>query len=376
MKKTKPTPEEDDPELAEMRAALRAKRKKSTSDAEDAKVWLSTGSTLLNLACTGNPFRGMMAGGYYLVIGDSSAGKTVLASTCLAEAAINPKFDDYDLIFDNVEDGAFFFEKFYGPRVCKRIKSPNTNKKTGEPANSTTVEEFYANHSRLTSERSNIYILDSQDALSSDAEKKKQKEKRKAIETQTETAGVMTDAKAKLHSQNLRAAVADTRDTKSILVMLAQSRDNMGFGAQFEPKTRSGGRALKFYAQLEMWFSVLKHLKKDVRGKQREIGIVARVKVKKNRFTGKNRTVDIPIYHSFGIDDIGSCIEFLITEKHWSKKKGAGINAPEFEFTGSTKQLIDHIEQNNLERQLRKLVGRVWHEIEAETEVVRKNKYL
>ena len=346
----------------QIKAALRGKPRTTRRE------FLSTGSTLLNLACTDTPFGGLMQGGYYCVIGDSSAGKTVLAGTCLAEAAMDPRFADYQLVFDDVEGGAMMFEKFYGPRIAELIQGPNGK------SNSETVQEFYYHHHKVCEVGANVYVLDSENALTSDEERKKQSKIRKAMEDEEDTAGVMTDGKAKLHSQNLRGAVADVRDTKSILVLLCQSRDALGFGSQFEPKTRAGGRALKFYAQLEMWFSIVKHLTKVVRGKPREIGIIARVKVKKNRFTGKNRTVDIPIYHSFGIDDIGSCINYLIAEGQWKKDRG-NIVAPEMDFHGNYYDLVRHIEAEGLEKELRMTTGEVWQSIEQACEVTRKPRY-
>jgi len=71
-----------------------------------AKDYLSTGSTLLNLACTGFPERGFIKGHYYFIVGDSTSGKTWLSLTCLAEASINPNFKNYRFIYDNAEDGA------------------------------------------------------------------------------------------------------------------------------------------------------------------------------------------------------------------------------------------------------------------------------
>lgn len=356
-----------DPQIKAVKKALSPKQNPVLT-----RGMLSTGSTLLNLACSGRPFSGFARGGYYLLVGDSTSGKTALAGTCFAEAAINPKFDDYALYFDNVENGALMFDKFFGEKIAKRIEAPCYDGDT--PLYSQTVEEFYYNAHRCLKNHKGIYILDSENALSSEAEVKKQKEKRKAIHEDTETAGTMTDAKAKVHSQNLRGLCALLRDTGSILIMISQSRDNMGFAARFEKQTRPGGRALKFYAMLEMWSSVKQHIKKTVRGKPREIGIVAQVKVKKNRFTGKNRTIEIPIYHSFGFDDLGSCIDYLVSENHWSKKGGT-IDAKEFDFEGSKEDLIKRIEENNLEKELRILTGDVWQEIEAACEVVRKPKY-
>jgi hypothetical protein len=53
---------------------------------------LSTGSTLLNLACSDRPDAGYFKGAYYYLVGDSQAGKTWLLLSCFAEACRNPQF--------------------------------------------------------------------------------------------------------------------------------------------------------------------------------------------------------------------------------------------------------------------------------------------
>lgn len=364
----------NDKDTEDLKAMMRKNREDEVSPMRP-KGMLSSGSTLLNLACTGNPFRAFMRGGFYLLPGDSSAGKTVLGGTCLAEAAINPKFDNYELIFDNVENGNLFFGKFFGARICKRIRSPK-QLKDGTPVNSRTVQDFYYNaHDNLSDpKRPGVLVLDSEQALSSEEESKKFKKKKNAAEEGTEEAGSFGDAKAKYHSQNLRNLIATIRDTDSIVIMLTGTRENMGFGAQYEPKTRPGGKALKFYAQLEIWFSVKKKILKTVNGQPRKIGIIAIAQVKKNRFTGKDRTVEFPIYTSFGIDDLGSCIDFIVKEGHWQMKTGI-IRAPEFKFEGSREKLIRMIEEKELERDLRLLTAQVWDDIEAQLEVKRKTRY-
>ena len=94
-------------------------------DSMDGRLKLHSGSTLINLACSGNPDWAMLSGAYYWMVGDSSSGKTVLTVGCLAEASINPAFDGYDLVFDNAEDGAMMpIEKFYGKRLADRIDHP------------------------------------------------------------------------------------------------------------------------------------------------------------------------------------------------------------------------------------------------------------
>lgn len=341
---------------------------------KDARAeFLSTGCTLLNLACSDRATGGLPMGCFVLDVGDSSSGKTVRAGTYFAEAAINRRFDNYSLVFDNVENGALMFEKFFGKDIADRIQPPCLDD-GGNPSYSRTVEEFY--HNLYTNLRKGpcIYVLDSENALSSEAEIKKQKQKHDALDEGTEVAGTMTDAKAKVHSQNLRGAVALLRDTGSLLVMISQTRDNMGMGAQYQPKTRSGGRALKFYAMMELWSSVRGRLYKTVRGKQRQIGIICEIQVKKNRLTGKERTAIMPLYHSFGFDDVGACIDYLCDEKHWPKKDGV-IKAADFEFEGKRDDLVAHIESNNFEKDLRGIAEEVWQSVEEACVVHRKSRY-
>lgn len=325
---------------------------------------------------------GFTAGGYIYLVGDSASGKTWTSLTCFAEAMRNPEFKDYRLIYDDVEGGALMdFAYYFGEKVAKRMEAPAYKKK--QPVFSQTVESFYYNlQSAIDAGRPFIYVLDSQDALTSEASTKKFKSQREASETGDAVKGSYGDGKAKYHSEHIREALQGIRRTKSILIVIGQTRDNLGFG--FEKKTRSGGKALIFYANLIVWTAIAYKLKKAVRGKDRTVGIVCSAEVRKNRITGKigkDRSVEIPIYYGLGMDDIGSCVDYLITEKHWKKVKVEGegnkklIKAPEFLFEGSRGKLIQYIEEEGLEAKLRKIVAQVWNEIEQETQPDRKRRY-
>lgn len=342
--------------------------------------YLSTGSTLLNLACSGMPDGGLTKGRYFWMVGDSDSGKTFLTLTCFAEAAINPNFDEYDLVFDNAEDGALMdMAHFFGPKMAARIQPPSYDSE-GRPVNSRTAEEFYFSiNKRLDLVEQGklppfIELLDSMDALSTDYESDKFQEASKAHDKGTEAKGDYGDGKAKINSRWIRSLIPRLRDTGSILIILSQTRDNVG-GGLFDPKSvHAGGRALKFYATWQLWSSQGKKLTKEVNGKPRQLGIISRVTIKKNRLTGKEWTVEIPIYHSTGIDDIGSCVDFLVSEKRWSRS-GQKIDAKEFKFLGNRTKLIKHIEDNKLEFDLRDLVAEAWRKVEQACYIDRKNRY-
>lgn len=327
---------------------------------------LSSGSTLLNLACSGSPFGAFPKGKYIFLVGDSTSGKSFLSMTCLAEAHRNKSFKDYRFILDDVEGGVLFdIPRFFGEGVAQRL----------ELRHSSTIEEFYFDtDDEIKDGRPFIKILDSMDALSSKYEGEKFQLKKTAHRKKAEAKGDYGDGKAKINASNIRPLLTPLKDSGSILIIINQTRDNIGAGP-FEPqKTRSGGHALTFYATLELWSSVGQQITKAVKGKKRELGINSWIRVKKNRINGRRRTVEIPIYHSFGIDDVGSCIDFLVSEKHWAKRDSK-IKAPEFDFVGTKQALIRKIEEEGMERDLQDLVGVTWNEIEEACQLKRKRRY-
>lgn len=355
---------------------------------------LSTGCTLLNLASSGYPEGGIARGMYVFFVGDSSSGKTMFARTILAEATINPTFDNYRLIYDDVENGALMdTEKYFGKKLAERLEPPDKDEQG--PIYSFEIEDFYGHLYRiLNGKKPCIYVLDSMDALSSEYEGKKFQEKINAKKKGTKAKGDYGDGKAKINSGNIRRINSLLRDTGSILVVLNQTRDNIDANLFAPKKTRSGGHALTFYAGMEYWSSPGPAIKKSVKGKDRKIGITSRITIKKNRSIGKERTVEIPIHYSYGIDDIGGCVDYLLSENHWetsgkksttktrrsrqseeSESKGSRILAPEFDFEGKRDDLIKKIENENRIQDLRELVETVWNEIELELEMDRPRRY-
>ena len=341
--------------------------------------FLSSGSTLVNLACTGEPNAGFLRGHYYLIVGDSDSGKTFLSLTCFAEATINDNFSEFRLIYDAPEGGALMdLERFFGPSVAKRLESPEV--KDGEAIHSQSIEEFYFHvDDALKMGKPFVYVLDSQDCLSSKAEEEKFKKtkgtyrKQRRGESVDKEKGSYGDGKAKAHSSNLRRLMGKLRTSGSILIIINQTRDSFDM---FEKSTYSGGRALKFYATLQLWLSKAGALDRQIKGKKRQLGIVAKVRVKKNRVTGRDRTVLVPLYHSCGIDDIGGCIDYLVAEGVWDESDSTitaiGLGP---EFSGKREALIQRIYADGAEEDLRDLVAVTWQDIEKACEVRRKSRY-
>ena len=317
-----------------------------------------------------------MKGKYYFLVGDSTSGKTFFSMTCMAEATRNENFKDYDLIYDNVEDGMLMdIQRLFGAEVERRIEPPSTDD-DGLPVYSETIEEFYYHlDDRIKTGRPFIYVLDSMDGLSSEAEGKKFGEQKKAHRGGKESKGSYGDGKAKKNSSGLRKALSGIRDTGSILIIIAQTRDILDAQMFGPKKTRSGGHALKFYATAEIWTALGGQIKRQVRGRQRKIGDKIRIRLKKNRVTGKLHEVWAAIYPSYGVDDIGSNIDYLLAEKWWTKA-GQTVKAKEFDLELQREKLVREIESSPKKvTRLQRIVGRCWKEIEDACALDREGRY-
>ena len=337
-------------------------------------TFLSSGCTLFNCAMTDNPWCAFEQGKYYFIVGDSMSGKTYFTMALLAEATHNEVFNDYRFIHNNREDGALMnIGELFGKAVEERIEAPAYDKNNNE-IHSETVESFWLDAKNKCQTGPCIYIMDSMDSLTSRAEQQKSEKLEKAISEGREEAGIMSDGKAKVNSMMARQILDVLKESGSILLITAQTRDNLGMG--FAPKTRSGGKSLRFYATAEIWTSAVKSIKRKIKGKDRKIGHICRFKIEKNRHTGRQTPdIDIPLLTGYGFDDIGSCIDFLINNGHW-KKKGQTIHASEFGEATTRDNLIANIEKSDDRLEiLLTTVGDIWKEIIKAMIPKRKKRY-
>lgn len=263
---------------------------------------LPTGSTLLNLALSENPYGGWAKGSVANVIGDSHAGKSFLVMQTMAELANNSAYDNYELIYDDAESAMHFdILKLFGQKTVDRICH-------GDDTRSELIETCFFNLKKLLrGSKSLVYVLDSLDALSSKEEQGK---------TEAEIGKRDYPDKPRIISEQLKQVTSLVDATDSLVLVVSQTRQNIG--VMFGPKKRrSGGDALRFYSTHELWLAVGEHIRK----KDRDIGIVARLKISKNKLTGKQRELDLPIIVDYGIDDVGSMVDWMLEEKFWTYKK-------------------------------------------------------
>jgi RecA/RadA recombinase len=355
-------------------------RERASKKEEGAQVNLiPSGSTLLNLSLSDSPYGAYMPGTVVNIVGDSSAGKTFLLWTAFAEIVRHPFFKDYRIIYDEPECAFFMnMDRLFGmPPGRIEMGDPDDNK---NPYPSKTAQDFYSNVWRaLDRGEPFIYGLDSLDALPSEESleraDKLAKSKEKA-ESEEESAaskkqkGSFKMEKPKMVSDMLQAISGRLKETGSLLVVISQTRDNINAMAFQKKKTRSGGRALRFYSTHEYWLSVYNHEKR----KEREVGVNVIAKVEKNKLTGKLREVGFPIWYDYGVDNINSCIDFLLDEKVWTMS-GNKVMTKDLFPDNRRDLLIKHIEENGQESQLIEAVAKAWYDVEESIRTGRKPRY-
>jgi recombination protein RecA len=265
-----------------------------------------SGSTILDLINGGGWGIGRMAN----IVGDKSSGKSLLAIEACANFANlygveSVRYNETEAAFDRV--------------FATSIGMPDGVAFTGDDAadegarrGSRTVEEFNDDLAAFLADRKGpcLYVLDSADALSDDAEMGRN------IGDATYGTG-----KAKAFSELFRRCIADIERARCSLLIISQIRDKIGvtFG---ETKTRSGGRALDFYASQVVWLSEIKKEERQVSGVKRVVGVKVLAANKKNKMGLPFRRAEFNILFNYGIDDEMSMIDWL------EKNKLGGVRLP------------------------------------------------
>lgn len=338
------------------------------------KELISTGSTLLNLALSDYPYGGYRPGRLVHIIGDTTTYKTGLLLSMFAEAANDSRFDDYELALLEPEAGfEFDIEKMFGKKLANRLKfypEDRTKPFTVEAWRNIVVDLIVRKKKKC------IIGLDSFDALTTEDEIED--------ESLSSEGWKKKAAKATGASTALRQIVNVMCGTQSLMVVISQTRANLG--VVYGPQTTSvGGNAWKFYSTQEIILSHLEKITKKVRGEEEEIGAYVKAKVKKNRVTGKKRKVKFPVMDALGVDDTRSMIEWMVEKGFWETKKveGKKVKDPlkmeidtcgDF-IDGKIMDVVVYVEENNLEDKLKKIVWDSWMEIENELDIKRKPRY-
>jgi len=146
------------------------------------------------------------------------------------------------------------------------------------------------------------------------------------------------------------------------LMIISQIRDNIGvsFG---ETKTRTGGRAMDFYASQILWLAQLKRLDRTVRKQKRVYGIQVKAQCKKNKIGLPFREAEFPILFGYGVDETEAMLAWLesidVDTKIWDEyKEGRNTLAQSI-------KLLPKVERNLVLEKIKIVVAENWEEIET-----------
>ena len=280
------------------------KRNILNSKGEKTKmIYFSSGCLLLDLVLGGKKgVFGVPAGRFINFVGDKSAGKTFLSNEFLANAYHkNPK--KFHWMYDDCESGySFDTNELYDVNL--------TDEK--HLIHSKTVEDAFCNITefaeKLKKEEYGIYVLDSLDGLTSAEQEERAKERIKAHkENKKFDKGTYGMGKQKYLSQEFFPQLSDLCEDKNVLVIIvSQIREKIDVFS-FDKYNRSGGKAMDFYAHSVLWLAGGKKIKK----KDRAIGTSVKAKTTKSKTSRPYRDCWFTLIYDYGLDDIGSCIDFL-----------------------------------------------------------------
>lgn len=259
---------------------------------EQAGKFFSTGCSLLDCAIG----YGWPMGKIINVVGDKSTGKTLLAIE---------GFTNFHLAYPDGDMHYVEGESAFDIPYAERLGLPAADVEIHEDVD--TVEQFFDVLQAVCDRKSKepaLVVLDSLDSLS-DAE-----ELGKKI---TENASMAK--KARQMSQLFRRLVRLCGQTNTTVFIISQVRDkiNVMFGRKH---SRSGGRALDFYASIVLYLAEIGKIHKTRKGVKRTVGVNIKAKVDKNKVAEPFREVSFPIMFNYGVDDIQAAIDWLIEVKH------------------------------------------------------------
>lgn len=304
-------------------------------------AFISSGAGVLDCAIGG----GYVLGRITNLVGDKSTGKTLLA----IEATANFARDYADGMICYAEAEAAF-DQPYAEALGMPLARVSFSKDI------LTVEDFHddlkAFLKRLDG-KPGLYILDSLDSLSDKAEQERDI-------SDTSYGG----SKPKKLGELFRRLTQEVEKSRCALIIISQIRDklNVTFG---ETKTRSGGRALDFYASQVIWLAEVEKLKRTVEKVDRIIGIKVRANVKKNKIGLPFRQCTFPLLFGYGIDDLAAAVEWLIEVHRDERLKEAGLSVAGY------KVRLNHLrdrggqEVRELRAQLSAIVNEEWARIET-----------
>lgn len=274
--------------------------------------FLNSGCAMNNLAASGDIKGGYPRGRIINIVGDKSTGKTLLAlefaAWCLyhvkrIKSNIYPDVKKIRIVYDNAEGVMDFdLDELFMSEFKDSI----------EWHQSETVESWGRNVGRVLKEIKpgifTLYIIDSLDALPSEAAMKRFE--KAAKDDKPEESKQYAEKASYLSQSFFSNLVSRMKDKDFTLVIISQVRERIGitFGEKYY---RTGGKALDFYSHLVGWLAIKQRLQKTVSGQKIQYGVKVRMRYKKNKVYKPYREAEFDLLYDYGVDCLGSVIDYM-----------------------------------------------------------------
>lgn len=301
MAKTKQ--EQTDDLAGELAAALNSKFKNTnhktaffldgdTDTPADVKGWISTGSSMLDLAISNRPNGGFPVGRITEITGLEASGKSLLAAHALANTQ---KQGGMAVYIDTENAISREFLEAIGLDLQKLLYVPLETVEDIFEA----IESIIASVRKSNKDRLVTIVVDSVMGASTKPEMEKEYDKD----------GYATQ-KAIILSKGMRKLTNMIGREKICLLFTNQLRTRLGvsFG---DPWTTSGGKAIPFHSSVRLRLKSIGQIKMKVKGIDQIIGIKTRAQVIKNRMGPPLKSIDYEIYFESGIDDFGGWLHIM-----------------------------------------------------------------
>ena len=331
------------------RRKVKPKEDEETNDyfaPEGRANFFHSGCTLLDCVLGG----GWPLGRVSNVVGDKAVGKTLLAIEAAANFSIQyPK----GVVWYREAEAAF--DEHYAATLGLPLDRVDFGSE-GIGTQWDTIEDIFEDlslciRSAKDEKRPGLYIVDSLDALSSRAE----------LERPIE-AGSFKLEKQKVLGELFRRMTRALRDADIHVMIISQVRDKIGvvFG---EKHTRSGGKALDFYASQILWLSNLGVISKQKKGAKRPVAVRVKAKCKKNKIGLPFRECEFVIRFGYGIEDLLANLEWLGEVKKLDK---LGLTKDTVDKWFAETEALPKPDYDKRCEAVRAGVREAWEEIEAE----------
>ena len=303
----------------------------------------------------------VLGGGWALkrvvnIVGDRSSGKTLLAIEACANFAL--KYPKGKIYYREAEAA---FDEGYAEELGLPVKRVDFGK-DGLDTNWDTIEDIFEDLDAKLAECekakvAGLYIIDSLDALTSRAELDRKIDQ-----------GSYGLEKPKMMGKMFRQLTRRIKAANFCVIVISQVRDKIGvvFG---EKHTRSGGKALDFYASQILWLSHLKTLTRTMGSVKRAVGVRIKAKCKKNKVSLPFRECEFEIAFGFGVNDTEASLEWLMEVKALDR---LGLKAVDVDAYLDKLDKLEGAELAAQRKAVHKAVVEAWQAVEGRFAPVRR----